>query len=378
MLNRLRERLNFRLPSWTVPITLLVVCILSFGLNLRWLGFYWDDEPLIYFFHRFGPQGFLDVFTVDRPLLGYPYYLVFSVLGQSLIAWQIFGILMRYICILIVWKFLQQLWPQNPRQVLFISFLFAIYPGFQQQPITVIYSIVWLISALFYLSLALMILALRKSKRSWLFTFLALAFSALNLFSLEYYLGFELIRPFLIWVVLKDNFPSLKQRLARTIRAWLPYLGVLFLYLIWRFFIFKFPGYKPETLYRFVQNPLLVGLNLAKTIVQDILTGGLVAWLKTFTFDTQYLGGRSLLLDIGLIVLSALGIAAFLGFVRSSNSKVDPDDKSMTTRKWSVGLILMGALMLFLSGWPYWIANLPIGLSFPYDRSTLPFFLGSS
>jgi len=33
---------------------------------------------------------------------------------------------------------------------------------------------------------------------------------------------------------------------------------------------------------------------------------------------------------------------------------------------------------LFIAGWPFWITNLPVEVVFPWDRSTLPFMIGSS
>ena len=56
---------NWRFRPSTVPFALLAYCVISFGLLIPWLGFYWDDWPSIYYLHVLGPRGFIDAFAVD-------------------------------------------------------------------------------------------------------------------------------------------------------------------------------------------------------------------------------------------------------------------------------------------------------------------------
>ena len=65
-------------PPWSLPIVLLIIAILGFGLFIPWLGFYWDDWPSIWFLHILGPQGFREVFASDRLKLP-------SIMGSSLL-----------------------------------------------------------------------------------------------------------------------------------------------------------------------------------------------------------------------------------------------------------------------------------------------------
>src|SRR3990172_7390272 len=71
-------------PSWSLPVVLLVVAILAFGLFIPWLGFYWDDWPSIWFLHLLGPLGFRDVFASDRPFLGQLFILSTGILGEKI------------------------------------------------------------------------------------------------------------------------------------------------------------------------------------------------------------------------------------------------------------------------------------------------------
>ncbi len=137
---------NLRFDSASVPFALLFFSFISYGLLIPWLGFYWDDWPAVWYLHTFGPAGFGDVFAIDRPLLGRLFSLTTSLLGTSVIGWQIFGILARWLSSLAFWWFLRGLWPGNPRQTALAALLFAVYPGFKQQFISVTYSHVWLIA----------------------------------------------------------------------------------------------------------------------------------------------------------------------------------------------------------------------------------------
>jgi len=137
----------------SVPFALLVYCLISFGILIPWLGFYWDDWPSIYYLHVFGPKGFIEAFSVDRPTLGWLFMLTSAVFGQSTLAWQLFGLATRWLSSLALWWTLRELWPQHPRQAAWTAFLFVAYPGFMQQYIAVTYSHTWLVLALFFVSL---------------------------------------------------------------------------------------------------------------------------------------------------------------------------------------------------------------------------------
>jgi hypothetical protein len=95
-------------------------------------GFFWDDWPTIWYLHLLGPAGFRDVFTIDRPLLGWLFMVTTSVLGESTLAWQLFGLFTRWLCCLALWWLLRLVWPGRDRETAWAAFLFAVYPVSQQ------------------------------------------------------------------------------------------------------------------------------------------------------------------------------------------------------------------------------------------------------
>jgi hypothetical protein len=82
---------------WLLPLGVLLLCALSFGPLITALGLYWDDWPSLWFLHFFGPGVFPQAFAADRPVQGWLFLLTTSLVGQSLLAWQVFGILTRWL-----------------------------------------------------------------------------------------------------------------------------------------------------------------------------------------------------------------------------------------------------------------------------------------
>jgi hypothetical protein len=255
-------------PSWSVPLALLVLTILSYGLRALSLGFYWDDWPYLWFFHRFGAEGIVSAFSGDRPFLSFIYILSLSVLGNSSQGWQIFGLLARWLCGMAFWFALAQAWPRSRHKAAWAALLFTVYPGFTQQWISVIYAQAFLLYSFIFFSIALTLwLAQHRAglKASWLATgtLLALALSGFTMFSTEYFFGIELLRPILLWLVLAKSsavataspaadlryrWQSWMLRMRLTTIWWAPYLALMIIFVLWRAVLHPFAGYKMTTL----------------------------------------------------------------------------------------------------------------------------------
>ena len=105
-------------------IALLILVFLSYGLRVFSLGFYWDDWPYLWFFERLGPSGIVQAFTGDRPFLSFIYIICLSIFGHSIIGWQIFGLLARWLCSLGLWWALKLTWPGQTDKAAWAAFLF--------------------------------------------------------------------------------------------------------------------------------------------------------------------------------------------------------------------------------------------------------------
>jgi hypothetical protein len=153
------KKLVFQTRS--IPLALFILCLISYGLMIPWLGFYWDDWPYIWFAHTYGPAGLMKALAGDRPFLAAIYMFTTTVLGKTPLPWQIFAIVSRWLSAWVMWWTLKKIWPKASRQTALAAFLFAVYPGFGQHWISVIYSQAYLLLAASVVSLGLMVQSVR-------------------------------------------------------------------------------------------------------------------------------------------------------------------------------------------------------------------------
>jgi hypothetical protein len=359
-----------------IPAFLLLLHLVAYGPLIPWLGFYWDDWPSIWFLHFLGPQGYGRVFAEDRPLLGLLFQLTTPLLGESTIAWQIFGFLARWVASLAFWGMLREAFPQRPRIADWAAILFAVYPGFMQQYIAVTYSHIFLIQTIFFLSITWMLRAVRAPASSpvhtrWLEYLLSVLSSAFTMFTVEYFFGLELLRPVLLWY--GQNGASPRKRLARTLLAWLPFVVLMATFLLWRVVLSDTPRGDITLFEPLRQSPVLTLIKLMRSdVLPDMFESSVLAWAQTVDFLRFENFGRLPTLGF-ILVAAAAGVSSAL-WLSSYLLKVG----STQSHRQSFGLMLIGLFALFIGGWPFWATNLPIELRFPWDRFTLAMMPGAS
>lgn len=363
----------------TIPVAFLLLCLAAYGLLVPWLGFFWDDWPYTWFGRTLGPAGLIKALVNDRVFLAGVYAVTTTLLGQSPLTWQIFAILTRWLSVLALWWTLRQAWPKYPRPVTWVALLFAVYPGFLQNWVSVIYSQVYLLLAATIVSIGLMLYAIRRASgiRYWLLTALAIVLSLISLFSTEYFFGMELLRPILIWFVLAEREPAWRKRIRPALLYWLPYLAELIFFVIWRTFIFKSEQYQVQALGELTSSVQSTIVSFLRSLVTDSFTGGLAAWGQIFRssplFDLSTTTSRL----TWLVILASLGVLVFyLWKLRYRDNPAEGADEDSSSH-WAVQAIITGIAALFAAIIPFWAANLPFDLSFPYNRFTLAMMLGS-
>ncbi|MBN1149194.1 MAG: hypothetical protein JXA78_18180 [Anaerolineales bacterium] len=359
--------------AWAIPIALLAVCALSYGSMASWLGVYWDDWTILYYIHFLGPASFMQAFAVDRPLLGAPYVLTTSLLGESPLMWQMFGMFARWLSCLALWWALRALWPGRALLAATATLLFAVYPGFNQQYIAITYGNGFLFEAIFFFSLGLMLLAVRRPARPWGLYAVSIVLSGYVMFSVEYFFGLELLRPLLLWLALSEAIPDVRRRIRRVGLYWIPYAILILFFLAWRVST-PTPRGQITLLRDLSEGRAAAVFELAKTVGGDVLQVSALAWRKAL--DVSTLAGYEpvTILKYSLIVLGAAGLATL---ALALLSKAEPHDEGDARRRaWqAMGL---GLCALLLGGAPIWATNLQMELFFPWDRFTLPMMAGVS
>lgn len=366
MIKRLQSAwttLNF--PLWTAPLALLLAVFLSYGLRLPALGLYWDDWPYLWFFHVSGPAGMYNSLGVDRPLLGVLYALTLRLLGNSPLAWQTFALVFRWLCALGFWLALRQAWPRQQVQTFGAALLFAVFPGFTQHWISVVWGNAYVLYAFLFFSLALTTWGVQKPRRLWLSLPAAFILSAFTLFSTEYFFGLELLRPLLAWFALSGTIPQAGLRLRRVFFSWLPFLALLAGFSIWRSLFHPFGGGGTEGLLSTLfDHPIEFLVQLPGRILQDILEAFMGGWGLAFNYAPLIESGGLLYAVLALLV----GLAFWLYLARIKEDNAHD--------RWALEASLFGLFAFLAAGWPIWLTRLPFTTSFPWDRFALIFSPG--
>jgi hypothetical protein len=359
-----------------VPIGLFLVTFLAYGVLSPQLGFYWDDQGMSWIRYQFGTDAMRLYFSTSRPVWGELFQITTRLLPHIPVYWQLFAVFWRWVTAVLCWAVFRELWPNRERLGLTISLFFLLYPGFNLQWVSYLSSHFFIVLSFYLFSYLLMLWSFRHRKWFWPFTFLALLFSALNLWMLEYFFFLELIRPFVIIAFLKQD--SSLQRLSnrrhlpvQTFLKWLPYLVIWLVDVFYRTFIFSNLAYKNTLLNDLSSRPLSAGLTLIRTVFSDLWLVSVKAWIQIFQFPSFTSGGLlTVLFYAGIVVTTGLIIILLLG-------RTHPDEmQSMLVRaSWPVGL---GFVTMLVAGGPYWLAKLDITLGFPASRFTVSFILGVS
>lgn len=367
----------FNFPTWTIPIALLIICVLSYGSMISKLGLYWDDWTAAYYIRFLGVQSFKEAFAVDRPLLAAIYIPTASLLGEAPLNWHLFSIFTRWLSCLALWWALSGVWPQKQVQAASTAILFAVYPGFSQSHIAITYSNVFLVYTLFILSLGLMAWGFRKPRWFWLLYISSIALSGYVMFTVEYFFGLEFLRPVIIWMIIAESAPNKRKTTLHSAIYWTPYLVFMLLFLVWRIAT-PSPRAEITILNDLIAAPARAIFDLGSKILQDIFKVGALAWRQTLEFSKIMEYGPAAILNYTLIILGAfLLITLYLASLRPVGKSGQASSPS-SRDAWGFQAVLIGLFSLLIGGAPVWMTNLRIELFFPWDRFTLPMMLGVS
>lgn len=343
-------------------VFIFILTVLCYGALIPFLGFYWDDLPYLYQLSAFGPLGFPRYVATDRPFSAWIFMLTTSVFRYHAYAYHLLALALRFLASVLFFLNLKILWPEKENLRFFSAILLTVYPGFLQQPIALIYNHHLSVLCLFLLSLYLMLKSVETGKLK-LPLYIPSVLLTLQVFSIENFALLELIRPFLLWVVLKERMENKKDRARKGLLIWAPYLIIFFGFIFWRAFIFKFPTYEPALLQTLANDPITALSQLAQRIPADIATAFIGAWSRTVTIPTISGFGRGATYLFWALVMGSLAFSLLTLCLRSK-----PAPSGRKTR-WSIFII--GAA-LFIQGIALiWILNFPLRIEFPWDRMTI-------
>jgi hypothetical protein len=242
-----------------------------------------DDWYLMYSAGAYGPNAFVDIFSVDRPgraLVMIPAYELF---GDNPLYYNLSGYVLRLISALAFLWLLRMLFPRQHKLTFLTSLLFLVYPGFLSQPNGIDYQSHFVGLAAALLSIALTIRAVLTNqfvlKAVWHMT--SIWFGLLYLSQMEWYIGFEIFRWSSIFLLSDRMGGTFFQKVWRSIRRAYPSIAVPGVFLIWRLFFFQSERGATDVDLQFEQvrmYPLQTLYHWAIQVVQDLFDVLVGAW----------------------------------------------------------------------------------------------------
>lgn len=337
-------------------LALLTTCLVTFGLLSPSLGFFQDDWHFI-FYAQHGLSKLWELSAYDnRPFASWPYIAGFALFGFRPLAWQIGVLVLRWLTTVAFWMVFRSLWPKHEKLAVVPALLFAVYPLYTLQPMAVTYITHWVAFLLYALSLWLMILAVRDIQRLWPLLVLSVLLDGLQLFTIEYFNGIELLRPLVLWMALSAPQADSKPRLKTAALAWLPYLGVLAAFVLWRGFIFQSPAQDnnaPTVLRDLISAPISTLLYLVTAGLKDTLLIQVGTWSETLSPDLVDFSPAGLL----ALLVTVLSFIGFYLYFKHLDLEEDAPVRPM---------LLLGLLGLVLGPIPAWMTHQPL-----YDTNPL-------
>lgn len=379
ILNSPISRIKF--STKTVPLALSAAGLLAYGWLIPFLGLYVDDWHHIYFGYSAGGPGLWDLFLYDSRPFAAPFYtLAFAIIGFRPLHWHIFAFLLRGTTVIVTWLYLRDIWPAHKREITWVALLFAIYPLFKQQALSVAYSLHWLGFLFFSISIWAMLQSVRKPRYFWAFVPLSVLTGGLHLILLEYFVGLELIRPVILAVLVFAGGESLAGRIRRVLKLWWPYGVLLISYVIYRLYFIPRPeaGFErnaPILIYDFLEAPFSTLVHFLESGLQDTLAILYSVWFKIINphvFDLSQ--------SDNVIVLAFTLLVAVSFFMYLRNLQIEPGNNLEAGKSWHASALFVGLLLTVLGALPAWVTDQFITTDNPLwsDRYGLASMLGAS
>lgn len=336
-------------PATINPLILFFVCVVAYGIFIPLLGFYWDDWPTIFYTYNQRFAQLVNHFSYDRPFSVWAYWVV-GQLSTSPLVWQVTALLLRFATALGVGWALEPLWPGHTKKILYVALLFAVYPGYYVQPSSVIFVPHLAALALFLLSLGAMGRAALKP--SWTYMAIGTGAAAAQIFTVEYFVGLELLRPLYLWLLLA-NHGTRKPSLKRVAQLWAPYAVILVAWAAWRLFLLNLPTepYPIVLLSELGREPLATIGHLTLTILLDVQYTFVQVWANLFQPMLINLDTRFGVLTLAICAASAWAVYRVLSELPNRVSKQTEPQTDLGFARQGMALGLAAFVLGMLPVW---------------------------
>ncbi len=373
---------RFSENPWFYPAALLLIGLLTYGYVLKSLGYYWDDWEVVFLLNTRNLPLLYGYFAFDRPF-AWPYQAMYALFGLNPIAWHLVTLLLRWAGTFLLYLTLKQLWPRYDSYLRWLGVLLLVYPGYFQQSISGAYNRHFTSFFLFALSVYLVVLAVRHPRRAWFLFPLSWIIAFVQVFTIEYFVGLELIVPVVLWILLAQaeegiassgRTPSSQRRvdvgtLRRTVLLSLPYLVILGFYFWWRLVVFPASLAKLnyagdfKMLEDFKASFMGGALSVFTRAFFDLIYSTFQVWVtgltsqEGFTFQSKAVWFA---FGVGIIV------AVLFAFFNGSDPEVETDGHPERYQS-PLSVFLFGLWAFLASSLPIWLTNKQLSGSGRWD-----------
>lgn len=371
--------------SWIIA-TLLITAVtaLAFLPHIQQLGYYRDDWNLIYAGYTQGAEKLIDIYSVDRPFIGYLFaWIFYPAFGESAIGWNISAYLIRLAGALSFFWLLRLLWPRQEMPSLVAGLLFAVFPGFLQQPNGIQYQPHLLNMTAAILSIALSIRALHAHTlpARILLVVGALLLGTASMFMMEYYIGLEVVRLVLLWYATRPGeTKKWFSRARRVVLRWLPYAGSVCVFLFWRAFLFKSQRAGADIgqiIRQFGQSPVYQLLNLTAEWLKDVFEVAILSWwIPSYQLiSTARLRDFLIALSVGVAAsILVMIVYRFARWGKTAGLNALLTVQESPTRD----MAIVGLAWVVVTSFPIILAGREVTFSLSLDRFTFPGSAGAA
>lgn len=358
------------------PLFLLLLTLLTYGIFSLRLGFYLDDWYIILFKQKFGAEGFWLYFSEDRPLESLSYVIFFSIFNNSPVLWALFALFMRWVFGLVFWMVLNQFFPKQRKLWNWAAIIFTVFPGFKFHSFSIMFSIFYVFFGSHLISFYGMGRAIEnraRPKTYAIWSVLSMFFLFVGIAPVEYYVGVELFRPILLWIIHARDYPKQPKKVLKfVLMDWAPYLLVLIAFMVFRISQRDIYSYRISLFDKLTTTPISATFNLLKDAVFSISDGLFKSWFEAFrTLKTEILIRRNYTL-VGLLIGSFIFILGGLILL----FRKEKQEQETEQRSWV--LLPIGLILCLISLIPFYAGGFEVSLEFPWNRFFLAMLPGIS
>lgn len=357
-----------------LPVGLIIlVGALAFLPFAGRLGFYRDDWYMLWSGITRGADSIIELFSIDRPFMGYTYDLTFRILGSTPLPWQLYAYLLKTLSALAVYGIVRLVWPEQARAATAAALLFLIYPGFLGQPnaATKTNQLLSLTCGLGSIWLSGMAPGTAQRGPRAALVVSAVLLGLVNFLLYEYMIGLEAMRFGVLWLVAQDRQAlPLRPRLLRVLTHAAPYLLAALAFLVWRLVFFQSERGGTDqfaVLATLATSTRAFLVHVGLQSVMDIIETVVLAWAVPFERYAALETSRAVGTALGLGVLLAALAGAGLELEKRWRAPDDEDGAGARAGK----VALFATASLYLALFPVLMAGRDVNFDGGYDKYTL-------